>query len=110
MSEPGRIRTVLGDVASEPWGITNAHAHLMGGADTSKPPFDTTDASELIMTLDDSLPELEDFARAGGFCLVDLTPASMGRDRPLWSEPPRRPECTSSWEPASITKPTTPIP
>ncbi len=80
MSEPGRIRTVLGDVASEPWGITNAHAHLMGGADTSKPPFDTTDASELIMTLDDSLPELEDFARAGGFCLVDLTPASMGRD------------------------------
>ena len=80
MSEPGRIRTVLGDISAEPWGITNAHAHLVGGADTSKPPFDTTDASELIMTLDDSLPELEDFARAGGFCLVDLTPAGMGRD------------------------------
>ena len=83
MSEPGwtgRIRTVLGDVPPHPWGITNAHAHLVGGADTSKPPFDTTEASELVMTLDDSLPELEDFARAGGFCLVDLTPAGMGRD------------------------------
>lgn len=80
MSEPGRIRTVLGDVPPEPWGITNAHAHLVGCPDTSKPPFDTTNASELTMTLDDSLPELEDFAGAGGFCLVDLTPAGMGRD------------------------------
>ena len=80
MSEPGRIRTVLGDIPPEPWGITNAHAHLVGGADTSKPPFDTTDATELIMRLEDSLPELEDFARAGGFCLVDLTPMGMGRD------------------------------
>ena len=80
MSEPGRVRTVLGDLPPDPWGITNAHAHLVGGADASKPPFDTTDASELIMTLDDSLPELEDFARAGGFCLVDLTPMGMGRD------------------------------
>ena len=80
MSGSGLIRTVLGDVSPEPWGITNAHAHLVGGADTSKPPFDTTDASELIMTLDDSLPELQDFGRAGGFCLVDLTPAGMGRD------------------------------
>ena len=32
------------------------------------------------MRLEDSLPELEDFARAGGFCLVDLTPMGMGRD------------------------------
>jgi len=76
----GRIRTVLGDVPPEPWGITNAHAHLVGVPDTSKPPFDTTDAAELTMTIDDSLPEVEDFARAGGFCLVDLTPAGMGRD------------------------------
>ncbi len=80
MSGSGLIRTVRGDVPPDPWGITNAHAHLVGGADTSKPPFDTTDASELIMTLEDSLPELDDFARAGGFCLVDLTPAGMGRD------------------------------
>ena len=80
MTAPGLIRTVLGDVPPEPWGITNAHAHLVGGADTSKPPFDTTDAAELIMTIEDSLPELEEFARAGGFCLVDLTPMGMGRD------------------------------
>lgn len=80
MTGTGLIRTVLGDVPPEPWGITNAHAHLVGVPDTSKPPFDTTDAAELTMTLDDSLPEVEDFARAGGFCLVDLTPAGMGRD------------------------------
>ena len=80
MSAPGLIRTVLGDIPPEPWGITNAHAHLVGAPDASKPPFDTTDASELVMTLDDSLPELEGFAGAGGFCLVDLTPMGMGRD------------------------------
>ena len=80
MSGRGMVRTVLGDIPAEPWGITNAHAHLVVSVDTSKPPFDTTDPSELVMTLDDSLPELENFARAGGFCLVDLTPAGMGRD------------------------------
>ena len=80
MSGSGLVRTVLGDIPPEPWGITNAHAHLVGAPDTSKPPFDTTDASELVMTLEDSLAELEDFSRAGGFCLVDLTPAGMGRD------------------------------
>ncbi len=80
MSAQGRIRTVLGDTAPEPWGITNAHAHLVGAADASKPPFEGTDPAELVMTIDDSLPELEDFARAGGFCLVDLTPMGMGRD------------------------------
>ncbi len=80
MTRPGLIRTVLGDVEPTPWGVTNAHAHLVGAADTSKPPFDTTDPAELIMTLDDSLPELQEFARAGGFCLVDLTPMGMGRD------------------------------
>ena len=80
MSASGLIRTVLGDIAPEPWGITNAHAHLVSAPDASKPPFDTTGAAELAMTLDDSLPELEDFARAGGFCLVDLTPMGMGRD------------------------------
>ena len=80
MSARGRIRTVLGDIAPEPWGITNAHAHLVGAADASKPPFTGTDPSELVMTIEDSLPELEDFARAGGFCLVDLTPMGMGRD------------------------------
>ena len=80
MSAPGLIRTVLGDIAPEPWGITNAHAHLVSAPDASKPPFDTTAAADLAMTLDDSLPELEDFARAGGFCLVDLTPMGMGRD------------------------------
>ena len=80
MSAPGLIRTVLGDIPPEPWGITNAHAHLVGAPDASKPPFDTTDAAELVMTLDDSLPELEGFAGAGGFCLVDLTPMGMGRD------------------------------
>ena len=33
-----------------------------------------------ILTLDDTLPELRAFTRAGGACLVDLTPMGMGRD------------------------------
>jgi len=75
MSSKGMIRTVLGDVPAEPWGITNAHAHLVVKADTTKPPFDSTDQAELVMTLNDSLPELQEFGDAGGFCLVEL-----GRD------------------------------
>ena len=80
MSSKGMIRTVLGDVPAEPWGITNAHAHLVVKADTTKPPFDSTDQAELVMTLNDSLPELQEFGDAGGFCLVDLTPMGLGRD------------------------------
>ena len=74
------IRTVLGDIPAEPWGITNAHAHLVVKADTTKPPFDSTDQAELVMTLNDSLPELQEFGDAGGFCLVELTPMGLGRD------------------------------
>ncbi len=80
MSLKGIIRTVLGDIPAEPWGITNAHAHLVGKADATKPPFDSTDQAELVMTLNDSLPELQEFGDAGGFCLVDLTPMGLGRD------------------------------
>ena len=80
MSSKGIIRTVLGDIPAEPWGITNAHAHLVGKADATKPPFDSTDQAELVMTLNDSLPELQEFGDAGGFCLVDLTPMGLGRD------------------------------
>jgi phosphotriesterase-related protein len=80
MSSKGMIRTVLGDIPAEPWGITNAHAHLVGKADTTKPPFDSTDQAELVMTLNDSLPELQEFGDAGGFCLVELTPMGLGRD------------------------------
>jgi len=80
MSSKGMIRTVLGDIPAEPWGITNAHAHLVVKADTTKPPFDSTDQAELVMTLNDSLPELQEFGDAGGFCLVELTPMGLGRD------------------------------
>ena len=80
MSSKGIIRTVLGDIPAEPWGITNAHAHLVGKADATKPPFDSTDQAELVMTLNDSLPELQEFGDAGGFCLVDVTEMGMGRD------------------------------
>ena len=32
------------------------------------------------ISLEDTLPELRDYARAGGTCLVDLTPMGMGRN------------------------------
>ena len=75
----GMIRTVLGDIPPEPWGPTNAHAHLMLGLEDQ-----SNEAASAYrdhsLTLDDTLPELQAFAGAGGFCLVDLTPMGMSRD------------------------------
>ena len=83
MNGRGRIRTVAGDVSASPWGLTNAHAHLVLGMEEQD---DTawSETAELYgdhtLSLEDTLPELRDYAQAGGACLVDLTPMGMGRD------------------------------
>ena len=80
---PGLVRTVLGDVPATSWGLTNAHAHLSLGATETGDPAWTETAERYrdhVLTVDDTLPEVADFARAGGTCLVDLTPIGMGRD------------------------------
>ena len=77
------IRAVLGDVPSSPWGPTNSHAHLVLGVEeqTGEKSGGAADLYvDHALSIDDTLPELGAFARAGGFCLVDLTPMGMGRD------------------------------
>ena len=83
MTIPGAIRTVQGDVPASSWGITNAHAHLSIGMEEQNDPAwnQTADLyGDHRLTIDDTLPELEAFRRAGGTCLVELTPMGMGRD------------------------------
>ena len=77
------VRTVLGDIPAEPWGPTNAHAHLefeveeQRGIEWNKAAERYNDFS---LSLEDTLPELQSYGDAGGFCLVDLTPMGLGRD------------------------------
>jgi len=83
MSNPGYIRTVLGDVPSSPWGLTNAHAHLILGMEEQDQPAWKEAArryGDHVLSLRETLPELRSFSEAGGACLVDLTPMGMGRD------------------------------
>ena len=83
MSARGRIRTVAGDVPASPWGSTNAHAHLIIGLEEqSHTEWNETAEryGDHILSIEDTLPELRAYARAGGFCLVELTPMGVGRD------------------------------
>lgn len=83
MSRKGFVRTVLGDLPASDWGLTNAHAHLsLRVQDQGDPAWDETAEryEDHTLSVDDTLPELEDYAREGGTCLVDLTPMGMGRD------------------------------
>jgi predicted metal-dependent phosphotriesterase family hydrolase len=78
---PGRIyvpfaRTVLGDVAVDQLGVTNAHEHLAigGGLITLQhPDYRLNDREKAIH-------EIRDFADAGGSTIVDATPCGVGRE------------------------------
>ena len=83
VSETGLIRTVRGDVPAASWGLTNAHAHLSLGMEEQDHSAwgETAERySDHTISIEDTLPELRDYARAGGTCLVNLTPMGMGRD------------------------------
>lgn len=83
MSAKGLVRTVRGDVPASGWGLTNAHAHLSLGMEEQGHPAwsETADRYEdHTLSIEDTLPELEAYARAGGTCLVELTPMGMGRN------------------------------
>ena len=83
MTRQGLIRTVRGDVPASNWGLTNTHAHLsLGMYEQGHPAWSETAEryQDHTLSIEDTLPELEDYARAGGACLVELTPMGMGRD------------------------------
>lgn len=83
MSQEGFIRTVLGDVPASNWGLTNAHAHLsLEMQEQDHPEWSETAEryDDHTLSIEDTLPELGAYARAGGTCLVELTPMGMGRE------------------------------
>ncbi len=72
----GQIRTVLGDLAPDALGVTQAHEHLiiLGGVPVLKvPEFRIDDVQKAI-------EEVAMYRRAGGGALVDMMPIGCGRD------------------------------
>ena len=70
-------------MSASSWGLTNAHAHLALGMEEQGHPAWSRTAERYDdhrLSIHDTLPELRSYARAGGACLVELTPMGMGRD------------------------------
>lgn len=74
------IRTVLGDVPAQEWGVTNMHTHLV--SDLYAPSADELYA-DFVLTGTEMAAEVDGFAAAGGFAIVECTPRGLGRD-PAW--------------------------
>lgn len=73
----GKVRTVLGDVDSADLGIVDAHEHLIrtGGLEILKNGEDWR-----LNDVQKAINETKLFAQAGGKTIVDMNPASAGRD------------------------------
>ncbi|NJK46599.1 MAG: hypothetical protein HC933_22215, partial [Pleurocapsa sp. SU_196_0] len=69
------IRTVLGDINSDSLGVTLGHDHLY-----TLPPEDVTDLDLRMDSEEAAIRELEDFRRAGGGGVVEMTTVDYGRD------------------------------
>jgi len=79
----GVIRTVRGDVPSRPWGWTNTHGHLQALLSNEFEEWEFYEYyanDEATWKFEDTFPEFQEFAAAGGFAFVDTTPIGMGRD------------------------------
>lgn len=70
-----KVRTVLGDVAAQDLGVTDAHEHLflMGGIPVLREPEFRLNSVEHAVT------EVQSFMRAGGRSLLDAMPLGCGR-------------------------------
>ena len=69
------IRTVLGDINPDSLGVTLDHDHLY-----TLPPEDVTDPDLRMDSEEAAIRELEDFRRAGGGGVVEMTTVDYGRD------------------------------
>ncbi|MGA2502505.1 MAG: hypothetical protein ABSG01_00275 [Anaerolineales bacterium] len=76
------IRTVRGDLPSTPWGWTNSHAHLncvLSSEFKDFPLYEQYANDDATFNFDDTFPDFELFAKAGGYALIDTTPIGLGR-------------------------------
>ena len=73
----GTVRTILGDVDSSNLGMVDAHEHLIrtGGLEILKNGEDWR-----LNDVEKAINETKLFAKAGGKTIVDMNPASSGRD------------------------------
>lgn len=71
------VRTILGDIAPDDLGITDAHEHLIrtGGGEVAHGGEDMR-----LSSVEKAVEELRMFAAAGGRAVVDTAPVSLGRD------------------------------
>lgn len=69
------IRTVLGPVAPEDWGVTLCHEHLLVDLSGAKHDPDAALTDEALVT-----SEVADLVLAGGTALVEVTAHGMGRN------------------------------
>ncbi|MBO3803173.1 MAG: aryldialkylphosphatase [Candidatus Brockarchaeota archaeon] len=80
----GRIRTVLGDIPPEDFGLALVHEHVMcdfvGAEKVSKDRYDAKEVRSVM------LPYLEEIRRLGVSGFVDCTPAFLGRDAELLAD------------------------
>ncbi|MGQ9514712.1 MAG: hypothetical protein ACUVTL_06655 [Thermoproteota archaeon] len=74
----GKIRTVLGDISPEKFGLALVHEHIMcdfiGADKVGKERYDPKEVYEVM------LPYLEEIGGLGVTGFVDCTPAFLGRD------------------------------
>lgn len=77
-----RVQTLLGDVAPDELGVTDAHDHLIrsGGMEI------VHDRDFRLDDLDKAIQEMELFIAAGGKTLVDMDPIGCGRNVPKMLE------------------------
>jgi predicted metal-dependent phosphotriesterase family hydrolase len=73
----GKVRTILGDVDSGDLGIVDSHEHLIrtGGLEVTKGGEDFR-----LDNVEKAINEVKPFIKAGGKTIVDMNPASAGRD------------------------------
>ncbi len=81
-AQPGDIQTVLGPIAKDQLGITDAHEHLIrdGGA------LVDIDADFLLDNVAAAQAELKMFRAVDGRAIVDMTPTAPGRNPELVRE------------------------
>lgn len=72
------IRTVLGDIPAEEFGVTDSHDHLIrsGGPEVMRDP------AFLMDDLDAATAELERYVKAGGRSMICMDPIGCGRNVP----------------------------
>ncbi|MGE5601570.1 MAG: phosphotriesterase [Nitrososphaerales archaeon] len=71
------VRTILGDIAPEQLGVTDAHEHLIrvGGGEVAHGGEDMR-----LPSVEKAVEETRSFLTAGGKAIVDTAPCSLGRD------------------------------